>query len=102
MPAHRSSNSDSGILMSSTSSVIAMANTPSLNASVRPVSHRSDTPSTFDVHSHLPATHREPRRERSRSTLALDDADRPRVGRDARSEEHTSELQSRQYLVCRL
>src|SRR3712207_7809098 len=30
-------------------------------------------------------------------------ADRPsRVARQARSEEHTSELQSRQYLVCRL
>src|SRR3712207_6904305 len=30
-------------------------------------------------------------------------ADLPRVAaRDARSEEHTSELQSRQYLVCRL
>src|SRR3712207_7401321 len=27
---------------------------------------------------------------------------RDRVGGDARSEEHTSELQSRQYLVCRL
>src|SRR3712207_9025848 len=29
-------------------------------------------------------------------------ADRRAVGRGARSEEHTSELQSRQYLVCRL
>src|SRR3712207_7739549 len=28
--------------------------------------------------------------------------DPPEVGRAARSEEHTSELQSRQYLVCRL
>src|SRR3712207_7642767 len=27
---------------------------------------------------------------------------RPHVGEHARSEEHTSELQSRQYLVCRL
>src|SRR3712207_7554600 len=27
---------------------------------------------------------------------------RPRTGRGTRSEEHTSELQSRQYLVCRL
>src|SRR3712207_7023276 len=27
---------------------------------------------------------------------------RPRARRDLRSEEHTSELQSRQYLVCRL
>src|SRR3712207_7379420 len=28
--------------------------------------------------------------------------DRPAGARDARSEEHTSELQSRQYIVCRL
>src|SRR3712207_7455722 len=28
--------------------------------------------------------------------------DRAPVGREVRSEEHTSELQSRQYLVCRL
>src|SRR3712207_7995145 len=28
--------------------------------------------------------------------------DRPPLGVDPRSEEHTSELQSRQYLVCRL
>src|SRR3712207_7447919 len=28
--------------------------------------------------------------------------ERPRVDEDGRSEEHTSELQSRQYLVCRL
>src|SRR3712207_8235718 len=39
--------------------------------------------------------------------LVADDDDSPRVERavqagDARSEEHTSELQSRQYLVCRL
>src|SRR3712207_7767932 len=27
---------------------------------------------------------------------------RPQLGQDSRSEEHTSELQSRQYLVCRL
>src|SRR5947209_19953513 len=35
----------------------------------------------------------------------IDDGDRPRIddaGRTLRSEEHTSELQSRQYLVCRL
>src|SRR3712207_7567256 len=30
------------------------------------------------------------------------DADEPDVAPDERSEEHTSELQSRQYLVCRL
>src|SRR3712207_7356332 len=34
-------------------------------------------------------------------TLALPQTRRPRPG-PARSEEHTSELQSRQYLVCRL
>src|SRR3712207_8225108 len=33
--------------------------------------------------------------------LSDDQVDRP-VGADLRSEEHTSELQSRQYLVCRL
>src|SRR5262245_33077410 len=37
----RSSNSVGGIRMSSTSSVIAIAKTPSLKASVRPVSQRS-------------------------------------------------------------
>src|SRR3712207_7696866 len=31
-----------------------------------------------------------------------DDAGSRRAGRGSRSEEHTSELQSRQYLVCRL
>src|SRR3712207_7460545 len=30
------------------------------------------------------------------------DEQRPAAGHEARSEEHTSELQSRQYLVCRL
>src|SRR3712207_7955947 len=30
------------------------------------------------------------------------DVEREALGRDLRSEEHTSELQSRQYLVCRL
>src|SRR5947209_9518026 len=30
------------------------------------------------------------------------DANRAKMGRAPRSEEHTSELQSRQYLVCRL
>src|SRR3712207_8365553 len=43
-----------------------------------------------------------------RRTLPLDHAEQAQVGRHAphyrrpRSEEHTSELQSRQYLVCRL
>src|SRR3712207_8217643 len=36
-----------------------------------------------------------------RLELAADDGERPRGGVE-RSEEHTSELQSRQYLVCRL
>src|SRR3712207_7446771 len=40
---------------------------------------------------------RAPRRRRARRT-----ARSPRRGRRRRSEEHTSELQSRQYLVCRL
>src|SRR3712207_8850300 len=45
------------------------------------------------------ARHRPQRRERRhRPTLQLRAARR----RDRRSEEHTSELQSRQYLVCRL
>src|SRR3712207_8758582 len=37
---------------------------------------------------------------RARVNAGLDGDGRP--GLDARSEEHTSELQSRQYLVCRL
>src|SRR6516164_6698107 len=39
MPCHKSWNADSGTARSSTSSVVAIANTLSLNASVRPVSH---------------------------------------------------------------
>src|SRR3712207_7703406 len=44
-------------------------------------------------------------------TVEVSDGDRPRIvadnegcgrGESSRSEEHTSELQSRQYLVCRL
>src|SRR3712207_7426280 len=34
--------------------------------------------------------------------VGADDALPRRAGREVRSEEHTSELQSRQYLVCRL
>src|SRR3712207_8402465 len=43
------------------------------------------------------------RRQPERAALGVL-ADRPRLAGmyDARSEEHTSELQSRQYLVCRL
>src|SRR5262245_2900565 len=40
IPAQRSSKAEAGTEMSSTSSVIAIANTPSLNASVRAVSQR--------------------------------------------------------------
>src|SRR5258707_9640588 len=36
------------------------------------------------------------------SRKALGDASMGRAGKQRRSEEHTSELQSRQYLVCRL
>src|SRR3712207_8243686 len=39
-----------------------------------------------------------PRARRSRSASTTS----PKTVRDRRSEEHTSELQSRQYLVCRL
>ena len=41
MPRQRLPNSDSGTETSRISSVIAIANTPSLNASIRPVSQRS-------------------------------------------------------------
>src|SRR3712207_8922552 len=43
-------------------------------------------------------------RHRDRRRLVLEDIDRLRLSvvEDLRSEEHTSELQSRQYLVCRL
>src|SRR5258707_1835970 len=36
------------------------------------------------------------------AAVALGRKRRPKAERDPRSEEHTSELQSRQYLVCRL
>src|SRR3712207_8358398 len=44
-----------------------------------------------------PAVHPRARAEAARRRVR-----RPRRGRAPRSEEHTSELQSRQYLVCRL
>src|SRR5919109_2571556 len=44
MAAQRSSNAPAGTEKSSTSSVIAIANTPSLNASMRSVSKRSSIP----------------------------------------------------------
>src|SRR3712207_9514915 len=46
------------------------------------------------------------RRLKNLSDVVAQEEDRgsapPRAARSARSEEHTSELQSRQYLVCRL
>src|SRR3712207_7148518 len=47
------------------------------------------------------------RADPARDELAAEDddpqeADEPVLGEEVRSEEHTSELQSRQYLVCRL
>src|SRR3712207_7258817 len=43
-----------------------------------------------------------PRRNRRKLRPARRDAERRGRGAEVRSEEHTSELQSRQYLVCRL
>src|SRR3712207_7475285 len=40
--------------------------------------------------------------ERAARLRGAEGEDLPRPAREARSEEHTSELQSRQYLVCRL
>src|SRR5438445_4685409 len=59
------------------------------------------------VHSSVRHVHREGRahQRRDRPDAALGDevaARAARCGRRRRSEEHTSELQSRQYLVCRL
>src|SRR3712207_7201329 len=48
-----------------------------------------------------PAPERRRRARRPRHQVASDDARADATGAD-RSEEHTSELQSRQYLVCRL
>src|SRR3712207_8776520 len=64
-----------------------------------------------DRPSHLPGRHRDrertdpqerlpPREQRDQQDRAETDTDPDR--RRQRSEEHTSELQSRQYLVCRL
>src|SRR3712207_7332816 len=69
---------------------------------------------TLSLHDALPISQRRPERagqpESHRAGLAVDDdGGRPRRRqqrrgrvRVGRSEEHTSELQSRQYLVCRL
>src|SRR3712207_9074779 len=67
---------------------------------------------TLSLHDALPisrraarvrARHRWPRRRRPRRpALAVVGRPRRRGPRRVRSEEHTSELQSRQYLVCRL
>src|SRR5438445_10144872 len=59
-------------------------------------------PISFPLFRHLDAAHRE-RHAPARAQGAAEP--RPRAGIPAqamRSEEHTSELQSRQYLVCRL
>src|SRR3712207_6992080 len=60
---------------------------PSLPTGVGPISHASGSRST---------QRRAPRREVDGVRARL------RAARRRRSEEHTSELQSRQYLVCRL
>src|SRR3712207_9242073 len=69
---------------------------------------------TLSLHDALPifltragSTARFPGRFTARTTLPypsthLDPSPKERAGRRVRSEEHTSELQSRQYLVCRL
>src|SRR5437764_12313106 len=60
-----------------------------------------DTPTTeiytLSLHDALPIYALERREQREH-----DRGDREVLGRDARSEEHTSELQSPMYLVCRL
>src|SRR3712207_7452933 len=56
-------------------------------------------------HVELPAAASRGRRRQAdpaQARLLLDDRGMADVGRVHRSEEHTSELQSRQYLVCRL
>src|SRR3712207_8319387 len=62
----------------------------------RPRTHRGEV---HGHHDRLEVPHRRGRRQ------GRGDAERPAAPRthpDPRSEEHTSELQSRQYLVCRL
>src|SRR3712207_7441531 len=57
----------------------------------------------FQGLSALPSTARLSLSQFSNGHLEVDQASSGRfVSREARSEEHTSELQSRQYLVCRL
>src|SRR5438445_4865174 len=41
-------------------------------------------------------------REQARTAVAQPEGRQPALVHESRSEEHTSELQSRQYLVCRL
>src|SRR5947209_12032074 len=60
---------------------------------------------TLSLHDALPIYHQRAvaRRHERRRARPPGQGARPRhPGRAARSEEHTSELQSRQYLVCRL
>src|SRR3712207_8840288 len=49
-----------------------------------------------------PVPLRSPQRTRTRATSASDSCSSMSTDPGVRSEEHTSELQSRQYLVCRL
>src|SRR3712207_7046068 len=51
---------------------------------------------------HAPLLHVAPVLDHHRAPVAADGRARADVDVAARSEEHTSELQSRQYLVCRL
>jgi hypothetical protein len=55
MPRQRSWNAVAGTEISSTSSVIAMANTPSLKASVRALSKRLPMPPGFGLVSGKPS-----------------------------------------------
>src|SRR3712207_8983730 len=57
----------------------------------------------IDRHGGIPACFRafhHSNSNHSRSSVLM--SERPSIGGPSRSEEHTSELQSRQYLVCRL
>src|SRR5258707_7294620 len=61
-----------------------------------PISQHAADQAVADLH-HLRTVLQHLARDVERQVLAVDDA-----AHEARSEEHTSELQSRQYLVCRL
>src|SRR3712207_6909162 len=63
----------------------------------QPAGHRPGEGREVVVHVHREAVHGDPPRE-----VDADGGDLAVFDPHARSEEHTSELQSRQYLVCRL